>query len=179
MKKTIIALISIVLFTGCSMAMKAEDVVKEYLNNYKSLDSSVMDQIDDMIAKEDLTDKQKNTYKEVLKRQYEDMTYEITSSNYRGDDATVSTKVTIYDYYGVQQDIINYLKENRDKFTKDGEYDEESYIDYKLDKMKNYNQTISYTIDFKLHKKNNKWEMEKLSQTDLEKIHGIYDYSND
>ena len=54
-----------------------------------------------------------------------------------------------------------------------------SNIDYKLDTMKKYDKTVTYSIEFKVKKENNKWQVEDLSDTDVEKIHGIYDYSND
>ena len=45
--------------------------------------------------------------------------------------------------------------------------------------MNKYDKTITYTIDFKVKKENNKWIVNDLSENDIEKIHGIYDYSND
>ena len=43
---------------SCSVN-KAKDAVKDYLNNYKNLDENVTKQLDDLVAKEDLTDSQK------------------------------------------------------------------------------------------------------------------------
>ena len=107
------------------------------------------------------------------------MKYEITDEVYDGDTATVTTKITVYDYYKVQKEVAEYLKDNREKFYKDGSYDEDSYIDYKLDTMKKYDKTVTYSIDFKVKKENGKWKVTDLSDTDIQKIHGIYDYTND
>ena len=38
---------------------------------------------------------------------------------------------------------------------------------------------IPITNDFKVIKKDGKWTVENVSTEDLEKIHGIYNYSND
>lgn len=180
MQKIIVTVLSLFLIVGCACSMnKAKDAVEDYLDNYKNLDENVTTQLDELVAKEDLTDSEKETYKEVLRRQYKDMKYEITDEVYDGDKATVTAKITVYDYYKVQQEVANYLKDNRDKFYKDGTYDETAYIDYKLDTMKKYDKTVTYSIEFKVKKENNKWQVEDLSDTDVEKIHGIYDYSND
>lgn len=179
-KKIFVITIALFLTVGCACSVnKAKDAVKDYLNNYKNLDENITTQLDDLVAKEDLTDSQKETYKDVLKRQYKDMKYEITDEVYDGDTATVTTKITVYDYYKVQKEVAEYLKDNREKFYKDGSYDEDSYIDYKLDTMKKYDKTVTYSIDFKVKKENGKWKVTDLSDTDIQKIHGIYDYTND
>jgi hypothetical protein len=179
-EKLIVIVLSLFLIVGCGCTnKKASDAVKDYLDNYRNLDDSVTTQLDDVVATEDLTDDQKETYKEILERQYKNMTYEITDEVYDGDEATVTALITVYDYYKVQQEVAEYLKDNREEFYKDGVYDEDSYIDYKLDTMKKYDETITYTIDFKVTKENNKWVVNDLSDTDVEKIHGIYDYTND
>lgn len=183
MKKTSkILLVALVLFlaVGCGCTdMKAREAVKKYLNNYKMLDSSVTDQIDDLVDSEDMSDDQRKIYKEILKKQFEDMKYEITDETYEGDEAQITAKITVYDYYKVQSEISKYLSENRDKFYDDGEYNESLYIDYKLDTMKKYDKTITYTVVFDVVKENNKWLVVTPSDEDIEKIHGIYDYSND
>ena len=45
-----------------------------------------------------------------------------------------------------------------------------------LDEMKKMTDTTTYTIDFNVNKDDDKWVVEQPSQTDLEKIHGIYNY---
>lgn len=179
-RKIFVIVLSLFLVSGCGMTDdKAKMAIENYLNNYKKLDNNVTSQLDDLIASEDLTDSQKKVYREILERQYKDMKYEITNEEYDGDTATVTAKITVYDYYKVQEEITDYLKEHREEFYKDGTYDEESYIDYKLDTMKKYDKTVTYSIDFKLTKENNKWLVNDLDLDDIEKIHGIYDYSND
>ena len=181
MKKIIMFVLGLFIICGCEMTNNnAKNEVEKYLNNYKLLDKNVKEQLDDMIEKEDLTDNQKRVYREVLERQYKNMKYEIIDEKYdkNKESAKVTAKVTVYDYYKVQEEITEYLKNNREKFYKDGEYDEESFIDYKLDNMKNYNETVTYDVEFNLKKEGNNWIIEDLDLDDIEKIHGIYDYSN-
>ena len=180
LEKVFVIVISLFLVVGCACSVnKAKDAVEDYLNNYQSLDDNITKQLDEVVEKEELSDEQKEVYREVLERQYKDMKYEITNEVYDGDEAVVTAKITVYDYYQVQQDIAEHLKENREDFYIDGAYDEDLYIDYKLDTMKKYDKTITYTIDFKVTKENSKWVVNDLSESDIEKIHGIYDYSND
>lgn len=179
-RNLVLVFISLFFVVGCSMSINnAKDAVEDYLNNYKHLDDDVVDQINEIVEEEDLSKDQQETYKKVLKRQYENMKYEITDEIYNGDSAKVTAKVTVYDYYKVQQEIAEYLKTNRDKFYTDGVYDENLYLDYKLKTMNDYNKTITHTIVFEVVKDNDMWVVSDLSKNDLDKIHGIYDYSND
>ena len=53
-------------------------------------------------------------------------------------------------------------------------------MDYKLDQMQKNNDTVEYTINFNLTKDDNgNWQITELSQEDLEKIHGIYNYDTE
>jgi hypothetical protein len=49
-------------------------------------------------------------------------------------------------------------------------------MDYKLDKMTEEMDTVSYTIDIKVEKEGDNWKVVQLSNENLEKIHGIYNY---
>ena len=44
--------------------------------------------------------------------------------------------------------------------------------------MNNTQNTIDYEIEFKLIKEQNDWKVSQLSSSDLEKIHGIYNYDD-
>ena len=50
------------------------------------------------------------------------------------------------------------------------------YLDYKFDQMKNTTNKVTYTIDFKVKKIDDKWQVEDLNDEDREKIHGLYAY---
>ena len=63
----------------------------------------------------ELDDDQKGTYKEILKKQYSDMKYEITDEKYDGDNAVVTVKLTVYDLYKVQKDADKHLADNPDE----------------------------------------------------------------
>ena len=58
----------------------------------------------------------------------------------------------------------------------DGEYDEGLFTDYKLEQLDKVNDTVDYTIDFTLTKVDNEWVVNELTNEQLEKIHGVYEY---
>ncbi len=164
---------------GCSLTKStASDAVKNFLDQYKNLSSAVLTDLETVISKEDFTDNQKDEYRDILKKQYSDLKYEITNENYDGDTAIVTTKITVYDLYKVQNDAASYLAQNQDKFQdKDGNYDNSLFLDYKLEQMKMMKDTVEYTIDFYVEKdQDDKWQVSELSNDDLEKIHGVYNY---
>ena len=98
MKKILVMIVSLFMVVGCSCSNdKAADAVEKYLNDYKGLSDNVLQDIDDLVENESLTDKGKETYKEVLKRQYRDLIYTIENEDYDGDTADVTVKITVYD----------------------------------------------------------------------------------
>lgn len=175
MKKLCLFLITLIAAVGCACTMsKASDGVKEYLGKFNNHDSEILVELDALVEEENLTEEQSKSYKELMKKQYSDLKYEIEEEIYNGDEAMVTTKITVYDLYSAQKEAENYRDENIDEFD-----DEEKFLDYKIEQMTKSDKRIEYTIDFKVIKKDNKWVVENVSTEDLEKIHGIYNYSND
>lgn len=177
--KKIFAILGIsLLLVGCSLVEeKASDAVKDYLNQYRNLGDTVMTDLATLVDAEELNDDQKEVYKGVLEKQYQDMTYEIVEEEYDGDTAEVEVIVTVYDLYKAQSDASTYLSNNLDEFNDEqGVYDNEKYLDYKLEQMKKTTDTVEYTINFRVVKEDDKWTVEQPSTDDLEKIHGIYKY---
>lgn len=181
MKKIILFLMTLTMVVGCACATnKASDTVKEYLNKYNNQHETIVAQLDDLVKSENLTEEQGEKYKEVMTKQYKDLSYKIVEENYNGDEATVKTKITVYDLYSVQKEAEEYQNNNKNEFIDaDGNYDKDKFLNYKLDEMKKTTKTIEYTIDFKVIKKDGVWTLENVSTESLEKIHGIYNYSND
>ncbi len=181
MKKIIIFLVTLSMVVGCACQTdKASDAVKEYLTKYNNQDEKVLTGLEDIIEEEKLTETQGEKYKEVMMKQYKDLSYKITNETYNGDEATVTAKITVYDLYNAQKEAEEYQNNNRREFIdEDGNYDKDKFLDYKLEEMKKTTKTIEYTIDFSVVKKEGKWTLENISTEILEKIHGIYNYTND
>lgn len=182
MKKKIFLIVSLLLLVvGCGCMKKtAKGAVQDYLNQYKNLSANVISDMDDVIDNENLTDTQKEKYREILKKQYQDLKYDIVSEKYDGDNATVDVKIKVYDLYKVQKDANDYLTTSGDEFKENGVFSNDLFMDYKLDKMKKTMDTIEYNITFNVTKDDKgNYKVSDLSNTDLEKIHGVYNYDND
>ena len=44
----------------------------------------------------------------------------------------------------------------------------------KISEMEKVTDTVKYTIEFTLTKVNGEWQLDQLSNSDIEKLHGIY-----
>ena len=68
------------------------------------------------------------------------------------------------------------LKTNNSEFLdENNETDEEKFMDYKIGKMKDMKEKVTYTITFTLTKKDDMWSLDDINDIDRQKIHGIYD----
>ncbi len=174
MKKFIAIVIILFGLTGC-LNSTPKSAVESYLKKYKSLDSEVLRDLEDIIDEENLTDDQEEVYRSIMKKQYQDLDYEIIEEEYDNDISYVTVKVTVYDLYTVQNDASVYLTNNPDKFNdENGAYDVSKFIDYKLDVMKNTTGRITYTIVFTVSKEDDKYTISQPTESDLDKIHGVY-----
>lgn len=171
----VIALL-LVMTTACSFGSTPTKEVEKLLTRYNNQDEAVVVELDDYINDSDLTEDQTKKYKDVYLKQFKDLKYEIKNETIDGDNATVTAQVTVYDYYSAEKKANNYLEENPDEFKSDDVYDKSLFTDYKLKQLEDVNETVDYTIDFYLTKVNNKWELNELTNEQLEKIHGVYAY---
>ncbi len=181
MKKIGILLITLIALVGCSCSSeKPSDAVEKYLNNYKNLDEAVMADLDEVVENENLDDDDaKEMYRNVLKRQYSDLVYEITDEEYNGDTAKVTAKITVYDYFKANKDAQDYSKEHEDEFLGDDKkYDAAKFMKYRLEQLKTTTETIDYSLTFDVKKDGSTWKVEQIDDEALEKIHGMYDYEN-
>lgn len=169
---------SVILLSGCTMDNTPTKKVENFLNNYRSLNNSVITQMEDMINADSLmSTEQKTTYGDVLKRQYQDLTYTIKDETIDGDDATVTVEIEVYDFYKVTNDANTYYNTNPSYFSdENGNVLESKFIDYRIAKMKETTDKVKYTIDFTLTKKDDIWVMNDIDDITRQKIHGLYTY---
>ena len=167
MKKIGILIAIVLLLSGCGKKTARDEVIN-FLEQYQKLSANVIGELEKNINEEDeWSDKQKDKYRLVIKRQYKDLEYEIVNERYNDNLSFIEVKITVYDYYKINQDDEYY---NMDS--------ELSYLDYKLDKMQNTTDRISYNIIFNVEKdEDGNYNIIDLSNTDIEKIHGIYNYN--
>ena len=177
MKKKII-LISLFMLcfilTGCSLNNTPKAKVETLLMKYQKNSDSVMSELDDYLNTLNIKDDAHEEYKKVYTKQYSDLTYNIKDEMIDGDSATVTTQFEVYDYYKIDNDATKYVSDNPDKFSTNNVYDSKKVLEYKIDKLTNAKDRVTYTVVFNLTKVDNEWKVDNLSNEDLEKIHGIY-----
>lgn len=49
------------------------------------------------------------------------------------------------------------------------------YIDYKIKELKDVVDKVKYTITFNLHREDNTWKLDDISDVDRKKLHGLYE----
>lgn len=172
MKKLLIFLFLLIL-CGCNTTTPTKEVQKLFLS-YNSLSSDLLMQLDNVMSTEDLNKEEQAKYKEVLKKQYEDLKYSIQSEVISDDKAIVTVEIEVYNLKKVINDADKYLEEHRDEFYENNTFSKEKFWDYKLDKMKKETERIKYTLDLSLTKIDKIWHLDKLLEEDREKIHGLY-----
>ena len=181
MKKVLSILGLALVLTGCSIGNMDNTPTKKvetYLNNYQTLDSNVLSELDSLVNQEEMFDEdQKTTYRDIMKKHYQDLTYMIKEETVNGDKATVEVEIEVNDYTKVLKEAETYRTTNEDEFLDDeGMFDESKFNDYKLDLLKNNKERVKYTIYFSLTKSGDEWALDDLTETEQEKILGIYEY---
>lgn len=181
MKKLLSILGIVLLLAGCSltnMNNTPTKKVEEYLNNYQTLTPNVLNSLDALVDNEtEFNENQRTTYKDILKKHYQDLVYKIKEETINGDKATVETEIEVNDYTKALKSAENYKTTNESEFfDSNGVFDSSKFYDYKLDLLKKNNERVKYTIYFSLTKVDDKWVLDNLTNSEQEKILGIYEY---
>lgn len=177
MKKTILILLLFVV-SGCSNVMNTPTKeVEEFLGKYQTMNDNVITQLEGVLDTDNTMNKeQKSEYKELMKKQYQNLSYKIKDEKIDGEHASITTEIEVYDYNKAIQESDEYLDTNSEEFSSaDGTTDEEKFMDYKISKMKDTKDKITYTITFTLTKEDDEWTLDDITDIDRQKIHGIYD----
>ena len=180
MKKVLGILGLALVMTGCSltdMDNTPTNQVEAYSNDYQTLNSNVLTEIDALVANETMFDtNQQTTYRDIMKKHYQDLTYTIKEETVNGDTATVEVEIEVNDYTKALSSAEDYRTTNDSEFLNDqGVFDESLFNTYKLDLLKNNKERVKYTIYFSLQKKDDQWTLNELTETEQEKILGIYE----
>jgi len=181
MKKILISFLGvlIVLTTGCDQIdNNPTKQVEELMSKYQTLDDDVMDDLNTVIGTEnDLSNEQKERYKKLLENQYKNLSYTIKDETIDGDNAIVEVEIQVTDLSKAIKESEIYLDEHEDEFLgNDNQFSQNKYTDYKLEKLEGSDTKVKYTLELTLTKINDKWEVDNLTETERQKIHGIYNY---
>ena len=176
MKKVLLVLIGFLILSACSFTSSPSTKAEEYISRYTSLNEDVIQDLETTVASENLSTSNKETYKEVLKRQYKDIKYTVKDEEINGDNATVTMKITVYDLYKSDKQSLDYLNLHNEEFYENGLINQEKYDSYKINNMLSTNETVDYEIKMYLNKENGTWLVQEVDKETLLKIHGLYNY---
>ncbi len=183
MRKILLMTLSFLfLVTGCSyeetMLNTPTKKVEMFFANYQTLNEDVMDDLDTVVDEDErFNTKQRESYRELMKKHYQAIQYDAKDEKINGDEADVRVEIEVIDYSKILKDTDRYLQEHRDEFLDEqGEYDETKYMDYRLEKLKDAKETVKYDMILHLTKEDKTWKMDPLTTEQEQKIHGMYDY---
>ena len=179
MKKIIFTIISLILLSGCTDVNNTpKKQVETFFNKYQTLDSDVIKDLDSVISEEEAFDTTaREEYRDVIKNQYKNLTYKIKDEVMEGDEATVTTEITVTDYRKVLNGSEAYKNEHPTEFQDDsGKYDSTKYSNYVIKELKKAKDKVTYTLDLKLTRIDEKWNLNSLDEETEDKILGIYQY---
>ena len=179
MKKILWVLLVIICLTGCNNLMNTPTKKVEYLlGKYQQNDDEVLKQLDTTLLSDTiLSTEQKERYKNIIKRQYKDLTYTVKNEAIDGKTAVVEVEVEVYDYSKAISNIENDLLNNADTYKDNtGEINTNIFNDNKLTALEKVVDRVKYTINFTLSKIDEEWIVDDLTETERMKIHGLYAY---
>lgn len=164
---------------GCVGNFTPSERVEEMFNRYIKNDQKIMDELDVYIGKQNLSSDQKDKYKDIIKNEYATIKYVIKDEKINGDEAVVEVALEVKDLFKASKNAGEYLADHSSEFYENGVYDKGKFVDYKLEEMRKYGETVNYNVYIDLIKKDGIWTIEQIDNETLEKIHGIYDYETD
>jgi len=179
MKKLLYILAVILLFTGCTeLSNTPTKKAEEFLKKYQTLDNDVLTDLNTVLEEDtSLTTEQKEVYRNIMKKHYQNLVYMVNDETFNGDEATVEIEISVTDFRKVLNEAKIYLTNNPEQFNdENGNYDITKYTDYRLSKLKEAKEKVKFTIEINLTKVNDTWQVDELSQATMDKINGIFDY---
>lgn len=175
----LIAVISLFLLTGCNSMMNTPTKkVEKMLSMYQTKDEEVLKQLDDVLLAETILDNDlKDRYRELMKKQYSDLSYKIKNETIDGDSAIVEVEIDVYDYNSAINNVESNLINNSSNYVDEtGNLLTSVYNEEKISLMENVKNRITYTINLTVSKIDDEWIVDDLTETERLKLHGLYAY---
>lgn len=155
------------------------------LNQYKNMEYEIKDEIiedDNAVVEVEITVydyasalKNSNTYlNEHLDEFKKDSKQTINEVENAAEGVKEGIKDAAEGAKNAADTVKDKVNEAKDNLTTTADYDESKYMDYKLSEMEKITDKVKYTIEFTLTKTNGEWQLDALSNSDIEKLHGIY-----
>lgn len=147
------------------MANTPTSKVEALFNKYQTLDKDIATGIEDVLNEQNLSEAHKERYRDILEKQYKNLTYQIKEETIDGETATVTTQIEVTDFKNAITDL----------YFDSAIYTKETYDEEKLNRLEQATNKITYTLELKLTKKSDdEWELNALTNEDIKKIQGMY-----
>ena len=179
MKKLLFLVVTSMLLLGCNnLSNTPTKKAEEFLKKYQALDNSLLTDLNKVVDEDSsLNESQKNTYKDIMKKHYQSLSYEVKDETVDGNKAVVTVEISVTDFKKVLDEANNYMNNNPEQFEdENGDYSVSRFNDYKLEQLKEAKDKVRYTLELKLTKVNYVWTLDTLSQDIYDKINGVYNY---
>lgn len=177
MKKILAICFGLLLLVGCSDTTNTPSKkVEDFLGKYQKLDNEVLTQLDVTIDSDtEMDTDQKKEYKSLMEKQYQNLSYKITDEKEEEETATVDVEIEVFDYASTITKSKEYFDEHKEEFvTDDDDVGTKKYTDYKIKELKDVTDKTTYTMTFNLTKEDEEWKIQDISDTDRQKLHGLY-----
>ena len=177
--KKLLYLFVVLLFTGCNQLSNTPTKrVEEFLKSYQTLDEKVLNDLDNVVNQDvTLSKQQQDTYKDIMKKHYQNLTYKIKDDTIDGNNAIVTAEITVTDFSKALQEANSYMNNNIQSFNDEtGNYNITMFNDYRLEQLNSAKEKIKYTVYFSLNKQNDEWVMGNIDSVTYDKINGVYNY---
>lgn len=179
MKKILLIILSLFIITGCDdLNNTPQKQVETFFNKYQTLDKDVLNDLDNVVAEEEtFNTEEREKYKAIMKKHYQNLVYKVKDYKVDGDNANVTVEIEVFDYSKTIAKTNLYLVQNSEEFeNEDGTYDVIKFNDYRIKELEGVTDKVKYTLEFTLTKVDDKWQIDPIDDEIEEKIHGIYMY---
>ena len=178
MKKIVLGIVTILLLSGCGEKMfnTPTKKVEMFFQNYQTLSKDVVEQLNKVVNEEEnFNADQRLAYKELMKKHYQELTYEIKDEKIDGNKATVTVEIEVTDYSKTLKDADKYLENNKAEFYDDkGVYNAFLFTTYRIEQLKKVTDKVKFTLNLTLSKVDDEWQLDPISDVDEQKINGVY-----
>lgn len=172
-------LLSVIMLTGCDTMMNTPTKrVEKLLSMYQTKDEEVLNQLDETLLTETILDTDlKDRYRELMKKQYGDLSYQIKDETVDGDTAIVEVEIEVYDFNSAVESMEDKIITDNSNYIDDtGNLITSKYNEEKIRLMEDVKSRITYTLNFTVSKIDDKWIVDDLTETERLKLHGLYAY---
>ena len=139
--------------------------VEELFTKYQKIDDDIDSGIESVLEEQNLSESQKERYRVILEKQYQNLSYQIKEETIDGDSATVITEIEVTDLTKSISDLV----------FDSAIYTKQTYDEEKLNRLEKAKDKVKYTLELTLTKDDNgNWKLNALTNEEIKKIQGMY-----